>query len=709
MSNQPPVRSGYRATSRMVDPLSSAAVGGILGAVMGGTRAPKGRLLPYILGGGASGTMIGGLMGTGRNIGSVTGDTLVDATGMTPNSTGALLTQIGLPLAGTAGGAYLGLKAHQRIGEELEHGDENAAQTKKKEKKAMSLIEFGAKIAQSTCTPCDMPNGPTNKKHMTGASPAVLDASQQSEEIGKPPVTETEHSEAKAKQPEEGVKAARFKQANPFAAAGKALAPMVGKILPKFMGAAPAAAQAASKIRITPADVARVGQTGAQAASKIRITPQDVARVGQTGAQAAGKVTITPADLAARFGSGRQLATRPAVPVAPPRAGGPAPAAPSGAATTTAGSRLTPQQLAEMRHLNANGIGYTLPKNGPSPAVPPWARAQQLRDAGLDPKTGLRPGTQTPAAPAPLPPPSAAGAGAPNFSKHTPTLWNGATGELRSKILADKGFPGMHKTDFSKLAPELQAMANSYFTKGGSARGFGEKIAAGLSDWMPSAAAWAGKKEQPMLSDPLTGLAADSAGSIDVDRAMRLPAKTTKEERWPGPSPALENVTAGLEYADYPRKKMFEGWGKLLGHAGVAANAPRHWKAVNTPQARTTVDDTYATPAAAVSVGGTAKATPTPKRFGGIMFDTVMKAIKDKQDAARSGAPRPDKSNQKTEPSRSSLTTNPDPFGDKPVANSNLNKYLIGGGLGLGALGLGGLLYHHMNSPKKKKKDEGED
>jgi hypothetical protein len=74
--------------------------------------------------------------------------------------------------------------------------------------KAGSLIEFGAKVAQSTCSPCDMPNGPANKKHMTGASPAVTEAGEHSEEFGTPEVAETEHSDAKAKMPEEGAKSA---------------------------------------------------------------------------------------------------------------------------------------------------------------------------------------------------------------------------------------------------------------------------------------------------------------------------------------------------------------------------------------------------------------------------------------------------------------------------------------------------------------------
>jgi hypothetical protein len=61
--------------------------------------------------------------------------------------------------------------------------------------KTQSAHEFAAKLAQSTCSPCDMPNGPTNKKHMTGASPAVLEADEKSEELGRPESEETEHSE----------------------------------------------------------------------------------------------------------------------------------------------------------------------------------------------------------------------------------------------------------------------------------------------------------------------------------------------------------------------------------------------------------------------------------------------------------------------------------------------------------------------------------
>lgn len=69
----------------------------------------------------------------------------------------------------------------------------------KEEKKSMatqsiSALEFGAKLAKSMCSPCDMPNSPTNKKHMTSASPAVLEADEKSEEI-KPETEKTEHTE----------------------------------------------------------------------------------------------------------------------------------------------------------------------------------------------------------------------------------------------------------------------------------------------------------------------------------------------------------------------------------------------------------------------------------------------------------------------------------------------------------------------------------
>lgn len=232
-------------------PLQPAIIGALAGTIGGGMRAPKGKLLKYMLGGAAGGGAIGGAMGLGGNFGAIAGDAISRGAGMDEKGTASAATQIGGRLAGLAGGAYLGLKAHNRIGEELEHEDE----PKKKEKSAMSLHSFGAKLAQvtgmtydpdnanvkrlkarhpdnwqqimaqsqglsdatqakvikkaqSACSPCAMPNAPTNKKPYTSASPAVTDASQKSEEIGKPPVTETEHSDAKAKLPEEGAKSA---------------------------------------------------------------------------------------------------------------------------------------------------------------------------------------------------------------------------------------------------------------------------------------------------------------------------------------------------------------------------------------------------------------------------------------------------------------------------------------------------------------------
>jgi hypothetical protein len=116
----------------------------------------------------------------------------------------------------------------------FKHIDNEYAEAKQKEKMAMHLIQFGAKIAQaqsaqelidaakdvkdeadasgklvvkkldsaknkktaaSSCAPCDMPNGPTNKKHMTGASPAVLEADEASEAI-KPKTTKTKHDKS---------------------------------------------------------------------------------------------------------------------------------------------------------------------------------------------------------------------------------------------------------------------------------------------------------------------------------------------------------------------------------------------------------------------------------------------------------------------------------------------------------------------------------
>jgi hypothetical protein len=111
-------------------------------------------------------------------------------------------------------------------------------------------FNFGAKIAASMCSPCDMPNSASNKKHMTGASPAVTEAGEKSEEIGKPPVTETEHSEAEAKQPEEGVKSAAKPDPK---AMGQMFSRMLGAAKPAAGNAADLAASLSAKAKTTAA------------------------------------------------------------------------------------------------------------------------------------------------------------------------------------------------------------------------------------------------------------------------------------------------------------------------------------------------------------------------------------------------------------------------------------------------------------------------
>jgi hypothetical protein len=83
------------------------------------------------------------------------------------------------------------------------------------------------KKAQSACSPCAMPNSPTNKKHMTGASPAVLEADEKSEEIGKPETVETEHDKSivSGKLARAFGKKVAFEWPSPEAWAGKPRAP----------------------------------------------------------------------------------------------------------------------------------------------------------------------------------------------------------------------------------------------------------------------------------------------------------------------------------------------------------------------------------------------------------------------------------------------------------------------------------------------------
>lgn len=168
---------------------------GILGGLMSGRgddklrSAGRGAIKGFGVDAGAG---VGAALGTG--LGLVTG---APALGFVAGGVGGGM--LGHSLASSAIGPY---ETEEEKFERMLSARE-AAQEKMK-----TAYTFGAKVAQSACTPCAMPNGPTNKKHTTSASPAVLDAGQKSEEIGTPATTETEHSEAKAKQPEEGVKSA---------------------------------------------------------------------------------------------------------------------------------------------------------------------------------------------------------------------------------------------------------------------------------------------------------------------------------------------------------------------------------------------------------------------------------------------------------------------------------------------------------------------
>lgn len=169
-------------------------------------------------------------------------------------------------------------------------------------------FNFGAKLAASMCSPCDMPNSPANKKHMTGASPAVTEAGEKSEEIGKPPVTETEHSEAEAKQPEEGIKsAANF-----------------GRMLGNMFNAAAPAADNAAELATS---------LGAKAKATAARTGNDVVRINP-----------------------------------------------------------------------ATGVQETLARAG-GDLKPAWVRNNEAVARGIDPKTGVRPGSVAPTAPPPMPAP----------------------------------------------------------------------------------------------------------------------------------------------------------------------------------------------------------------------------------------------------------------------------------------------------------------
>jgi hypothetical protein len=146
------------------------------------------------------------------------------------------------------------------------------------------------KKAQSACSPCAMPNGPTNgKKPYTSASPAVTDASQKSVEIGKPPVAKTEHSEAKAKQPEEGAKSAYAFGRKVAAINGDEIAAKYDHPRPPVYGdpPPPAAPESPTYLRQNPGD---------QLANKMQRWPHmaDKFKADAVKADAAGKATRWP-------------------------------------------------------------------------------------------------------------------------------------------------------------------------------------------------------------------------------------------------------------------------------------------------------------------------------------------------------------------------------------------------------------------------------
>jgi hypothetical protein len=138
----------------------------------------------------------GAIKGLGFDMGAGAGGALGGAVGMASGD--PRLALLGL-VGGGVGGGVLGQGiASSAIGPyetEQEKFDRILAAREKEKTSMANLYAFGAKLAKSMCSPCDMPNGPANKKYMTGASPAVLDAAEKSEELGRPEAEETEHSE----------------------------------------------------------------------------------------------------------------------------------------------------------------------------------------------------------------------------------------------------------------------------------------------------------------------------------------------------------------------------------------------------------------------------------------------------------------------------------------------------------------------------------
>jgi hypothetical protein len=316
-------------------------------------------------------------------------------------------------------------------------------------------FNFGAKIAASMCSPCDTPNSPTNKKHMTGASPAVTDASEHSEEIGKPEVVETEHSEAEAKQPEEGIKsaanygkmlsslmqtpaqagqsammAARNNLKVPTSAPykhvdkskflmnpdqrteslGWAASGLPGKpthystgpdILPRrdalsSVGNTAARNQALTQGGIVGAGVglgalSRVGQQPQPPEVKAKSKPPEMIKT-----QSVADVTKSAANFGKMLG-GMFGAAKPAANNAADLATSLGAKAKTTAARTGNNVVMTNP---------ATGVQETLARAG-GDLKPAWLRNNEAVSRGIDPKTGVRPGSVAPKPPAPPPPPKA--------------------------------------------------------------------------------------------------------------------------------------------------------------------------------------------------------------------------------------------------------------------------------------------------------------
>jgi len=699
-------------------PLHSALMGAAMGTAGGGIIAPKGKLLKYMLGGAAGGGAIGGAMGLGQNLGSAAGDAISRGTGMDEKGNAAAATQIAARLAGLGGGAYLGLKAHMRIGEELDLIDE----PKKKEKEAMSLYSFGAKLAnyvdlhdspssdelisrakdvkneaertgrpvvkdyakkqlsphevfqnalrraeasgekpsadlfsrmqkehdsaqkkaQSACSPCAMPNGPA-KKPYTSASPAVTDAGQKSEEIGKPPVAKTEHSAAKAKLPEEGVKSARTKQANP-------LLKMLGQAGAKFMGTA-----AKAKPPVAPV----AGAAGAGAAA----------------AQAAGKIKITPADLAARAAANPKQTILPG----------------SFAATGMNQARTT--AAANPHYQPAGGPIKMAPPAGAAPAVRPAAPPSPPNKVTISPAEAAAGRAKVTITPQDLAARAQATAELnPQQAGHMSQLWQDGTSEFRRKALGlgqSANAPEVMRK-FEQLSPAQQQQFYGHY-KGGSAMAFGVKVADATDELFQ-----AGRNMTPPIksapnpryaTENVNAGAPDAAAAFDAQRATKLPSPNMAPPP-PGPGGASKFVS------------------KLLGQlktVGTGVNNARL-------SAGGQLGESYA---AGGDDGG--------RGYQGPPGSTPQVSGKVGPKPGTSSKAAPTSGWAKAKPVRSSLTRGDDPFGDKvkptkPDASNMLgdamgflskNKYPIGAGVG--AAGLAALLYNMNRKPKKKKQDEDDD